>query len=154
MRTRWIVPLIGLVVVTGTALVLRARADAPSSPSSVSPAAGQEEVGGSAAFPTRAVTVGAVDIVIEPIRIDETAAVFRVVMSTHTEDLSADLAITSVLEVDGLEWTGAAWSGDPPGGHHREGELTFEASGPTTGSAVLSIDGFAAPVEAEWTLSG
>jgi hypothetical protein len=100
------------------------------------------------------VTIGAVDVVIEPIRIDDTAAVFRVVMETHSEELSADLASTSLLEVDGVQWTGASWSGDPPGGHHREGELTFEAGGPAAGSAVLSIGGFSAPVEASWALGG
>ena len=153
MRTRWLIPLIGLVVVTGTALVLRARADAPSSPSSASPAADRKEAGSPAAFPARAVTVGAVDIVIEPTRIDETGAVFRIAMDTHSEELSADLASTSVLEVDGLEWTAATWSGDPPGGHHREGQLIFEASGPAVGSAVLSIGGFSGPVKASWKLS-
>lgn len=153
MRTRWLVPLIGLVVVAGTALVLRAGGDAPSSPSSASPATGRGEVGSSAAFSARAVTVAAVDIVIEPIRIDETGAVFSVVMDTHSEELSADLASTSVLAVDGVEWTEATWSGDPPGGHHREGELIFEASGPAAGSAVLTIGGFSGSVKTSWTLS-
>ena len=153
MRTRWLVPLIGLFVVGGTALVLRAGADAPSSSSSASPAAVGEKVESSAAFPARAVTAGAVDIVIEPIRIDGTGAVISVAMTTHSEELSADLASTSVLEVDGLEWTAATWSGDPPGGHHREGQLIFEASGPAVGSAVLSIGGFSGPVKASWTLS-
>jgi hypothetical protein len=73
-------------------------------------------------------------------------------MSTHSEELSANLARTSALEVNGVEWTGATWSGDPPGGHHRGGELTFEATGPATGSVVLSIGGFSAPVEAGWSL--
>ena len=153
MRTRWLVPLIGLVVVAGIALLLRAGADAPSSPSSASPAADHKEAGNSVAFPARSVTVGAVDIVIEPTRIDETGAVFRIAMDTHSEELSADLASTSLLEVDGVGWTGASWSGDPPGGHHREGELTFEAGGPVASSAILSIGGFSGPVEASWTLS-
>lgn len=152
MRTRWLVPLIATVVVVGTVLVLRAGTDARPSPPSSSPAASREEVG-SPALPARAVTAGAVDIVIEPIRIDERAAVFHVIMNTHSEELSADLASTSLLEVEGVEWTGASWFGDPPGGHHREGELTFEASGPAAGSAALSIGGFSAPVEVSWTLS-
>jgi len=154
MRTRWLVPVVAIVAVTGIALALRTVADTGASPPPVSPAADREEVRSPAALRARALTVGAVDIVIEPIRIDETAAVFRVEMNTHSEELSVDLARTSVLEVDGVEWTGATWSGDPPGGHHRGGELTFEASGPATGSAILAIDGFSAPVQATWTLSG
>ena len=153
MRARWLIPVVAVVVVAGTALVLSAGADTPSSRSPVSSAADREVVGSPAVLTARVLTVGAVNIVIEPIRIDETAAVFRVEMSTHSEELSADLARTSVLEVDGVEWTGATWSGDPPGGHHRGGELTFEPSGPATGSAVLSIGGFSAPIQATWTLS-
>jgi hypothetical protein len=154
MRTRWLVTVVAIVAVAVTALVLRTAADKVASPSPVSPAADREEVGSPAALPPRSLTAGAVDIVIEPIRIDQTAAVFRVEMNTHSEELPADLARTSVLEVDGVEWSGVTWSGDPPGGHHRGGELTFEASGPATGSIVLSIDSFSAPVQANWTLSG
>jgi hypothetical protein len=153
MRTRWLVPVAAIVAVVGVVVVLRAGAGSPSSASSSS-LADREETSNSPSLPARTVTIGAVDVVIEPIRIDETAAVFRVVMETHSEELSADLATGSLLEVDGVQWTGASWSGDPPGGHHREGELTFEAGGPAAGSAVLSIGGFSAPVEASWTLSG
>lgn len=153
MRTRWLIPVVAVAAVVAVVVALRAAADTPSSGSPSTRAAGSEEVESSSALPTRAVTVGAVNIVIEPIRIDGTAAVFHVVMETHSEDLSADLASTSVLEVDGAEWPDATWTGDPPGGHHREGELTFEAGGPAAGSAVLSIGGFSAPVEASWALS-
>lgn len=153
MRTRWFVPLTAIAVVAvGAVLVLRAGSDTQSTPSGSSAAAAGDEGAGSTALPTRAVTAGAVEISIEPIRIDESAAVFRIVLDTHSEALSADLAGSSVLVVDGVEWTGATWSGDPPGGHHREGELTFEATGPAAGSATLSIGGFSAPVEAIWTL--
>jgi len=154
MRTRWLVPVVAIVTMAGTALALRTAADTVTPPPPVSPAADRVEVGSPAPLPARALRVGAVDIVIEPIRIDATSAVFSVEMSTHSEELSVDLTRTSVLVVEGVEWTGATWSGDPLGGHHRGGELTFEASGPTTGSAVLSIDGFSAPVKAEWTLIG
>lgn len=154
MRTRWIGPVVAMVAVAGTALAFRMTADSVASSSTVTPATGRgEEVSGPAALPARALTAGAVNIVIEPMRIDETAAVFRIEMNTHSEELSVDLTLMSVLEVEGVEWTGATWSGDPPGGHHRGGELTFQASGPATGLAVLSIDGFSAPVQANWTLT-
>jgi hypothetical protein len=153
LRARWLIPVVAILVV-GTALVLRAGGDAPSSPSSSSHAAGPDEGAGRGTFPARVVTAGAIDIVIEPLRIDETGAVFHVAMNTHSENLSADLANTALLRVGGVEWAGAIWSGSPPGGHHREGELTFEARGAASGSAVLSIGGFPTPVEASWTLGG
>lgn len=74
------------------------------------------------------------------------------VMDTHSEELTTDPAGDSALEVDGIAWVGAAWSGDPPGGHHREGELTFEAYGEAMGAATLTLSGFSSPVEATWTL--
>lgn len=152
MRARWLVPILLIVLVlVGTRLVLRNEIEGPSS-SAASRATDREEAGGSPDLAVRRVTAGAVEITIEPIRIDGTAAVFRIVMDTHSEELSADLARTAVLEVGGVEWTGASWSGDPPGGHHRTGELTFEAAGPPAGRVVLTLGGFSAPVEASWTL--
>lgn len=93
-------------------------------------------------------------ISIEPIRIDRSGAVFRILMDTHSGVLSADLAAGSVLEVDGVEWSNPSWSGDPPGGHHRQGELAFQAAGDATRSATLSFGGFSAPVDATWSLAG
>ncbi len=133
MRSRWLIPVVAIIVAVAGGVAASARPGV---------------------LPARTITAGAVDIVIEPIRIDDAGALFRVVMDTHSEELSADPARTSVLEVNGVEWTGATWSGDPAGGHHRGGELAFEASGPAAGSVVLSIGGFSAPVQTTWTLSG
>lgn len=151
MRTRWLVSIVGIVAVAGAVFVVRAFADSESLPPV--PSAGREEAARSAELPARTVTAGAVEISIEPIQIDETAAVFRIVMNTHSEELSADLVTSSALEVDGVNWSQATWSGDPPGGHHRQGELAFEAYGDAAESATLSIGGFEAPVEASWSLS-
>lgn len=162
MRARWLVPIVLIaLVLIGTRLVLRNGLEGPSSSPAASPASApaaspatdREDAGGSPNLSVRRVAAGAIEITIEPIRIDGTAAAFRIVMDTHSEELSADLASTAVLEVGGVEWRGASWSGDPPGGHHRAGELTFEAAGPPAGRVVLTIGGFAAPVEVGWTLA-
>jgi hypothetical protein len=51
---------------------------------------------------------------------------FRVVLDTHSQDLSDDLAKTAVLTDDkGNEFKALAWDGAAPGGHHRSGVLKF-----------------------------
>jgi len=52
---------------------------------------------------------------------------FAVALDTHSEDLSDDLGRTAVLVVDGTELKPTRWSGAAPGGHHRDGTLTFAA---------------------------
>jgi hypothetical protein len=44
----------------------------------------------------------------------------------------------------------AALTGDPPGGHHRSGELRFAAQGEAAGPVTLSIGGFSEPVDVWW----
>lgn len=150
MRVRSLIPLIVVVAVTGIAFALLADSEPrPRPPSTATVAAAPSRAPG-LALPARVVTAGAVTVSIEPVRIDETGATFEIGMETHTEELSTDLERTATLVLDGVEWEGVAWVGDPPGGHHRSGELTFEASGEATGSVVLSIGGFTEPVEATW----
>lgn len=51
---------------------------------------------------------------------------FKVVLDTHSQDLSDDLIAASTLVDDrGGEAKPIAWEGAGPGGHHREGTLTF-----------------------------
>lgn len=53
---------------------------------------------------------------------------FTIVMDTHAVDLDGyDLARLAVLRIDGgTELSPVSWDA-PPGGHHREGTLTFPA---------------------------
>ena len=65
---------------------------------------------------------------------------FKVVLDTHSQDLSDDLLKTAVL----LDGTGAkhapvAWDGAGPGGHHREGVLRFKPVTPQPAAIELSI---------------
>lgn len=106
------------------------------------------------ALPTRDVESGAVDVTLTPIRLDATGATFAIVLDTHTVDLGLDLAAATTLEVGGTPWQVEAWDGGNPGGHHREGELTFSATGPTDGTAVFTITGLPEVVEATWDLGG
>jgi|SRR3990172_5552283 len=105
---------------------------------------------GASRLPPRVVDAGGVQVNIEPIELDEDGAVFAVALDTHEGDLPVDLARTTRLEVDGVDWGKPVWSGSPPGGHHREGELSFDPGGPVAGTARLTIDGLPDPVVAIW----
>lgn len=53
---------------------------------------------------------------------------FKIVLDTHIEEISNDMTQSAVMiGDDGKEYIPAAWEGDPPGGHHREGILKFNA---------------------------
>lgn len=102
---------------------------------------------------TRTVTAGEVDIEIQPIQLDDQGAVFVIILDTHSVELSADLTRAS-LEVDGVAWPVEAWSGDGPGGHHREGELRFASAGSPTGTVRLVLPDFLEPVDVTWETAG
>lgn len=100
---------------------------------------------------TRSLTAGDVDVEIQPRQLDDQGATFAITLDTHSVELSADLT-EATLQVGDTAWTGARWSGDGPGGHHREGELRFESTGPASGPVRLTLPGLPDPVEATWDL--
>ncbi|MFN3565059.1 MAG: hypothetical protein ACK4V1_03620, partial [Burkholderiaceae bacterium] len=52
---------------------------------------------------------------------------FEIVFDTHSVDLSRDLLKSAALiDTAGRRHAPLAWEGDPPGGHHRKGVLSFE----------------------------
>ena len=64
---------------------------------------------------------------------------FAVKLETHTHPLNDDLAKVSVLIVDGKQHPPLAWEGAPPGGHHRQGTLRFNAINPPPVAVELQI---------------
>lgn len=117
------------------------------------PAGGSATPTGSQLAP-RTVTAGAVEVAITPVRIDASGAVLGVKFDTHAVELGMDLPSAAHLSVGGKPWPRGSWQGPGPGGHHREGTLSFDAAGPATGQATLTIEGLPAPVEVSWTLAG
>lgn len=105
-----------------------------------------------AGLETRTVTVGEVEVTIVPTRIGTTGAEFDIAFDTHSVDLDLDIAGQATLTVGGQPWTDPTWAGGGPGGHHREGMLTFTADGPVAGDAELRIEGLDEPVIARWAL--
>ena len=100
----------------------------------------------------RTVKAGTVSVKIDPVRIDTDGAVFKIDFDTHSGSLSFDPARSARLLVGNTSWTDARWSGDGPGGHHREGRLSFSAAGPARGTARLRLRGLPGPVDVRWQI--
>ena len=80
---------------------------------------------------------------------------FKVVFDTHSAELKDDVAKGAVLVVDGgSSYPPTAWQGDPPGGHHREGTLKFNAISPQPKAFELQIQrpGEPKPRTFRWSL--
>jgi len=149
MRNRVILAAFAVAALAGAVGVLVLRDGSEPPPPAEEEAATIET---SSSLPPQVVSAGGVDVTIEPIRLDDTGAVFLVTLDTHSVDLGVDLARVATLAVDGIEWLEPSWSGDPPGGHHRQGELSFEPAGSASGTATLTIAGFPEPLEAAWSV--
>ena len=99
-------------------------------------AAGAQDPG-----PQRSVADG-VTISVTPTRVaaDSKVWTFKVVLDTHSQDLSDDVAAGSTLvDGKGREVKAIGWDGAAPGGHHREGVLAFPAFDPVPDAIELRI---------------
>jgi hypothetical protein len=106
---------------------------------------------------TRTSSLAGVTIKVTPRDIAPGAATwtFAVVLDTHSQDLSDDLAKNAVLlDAKGARNAPIAWEGAPPGGHHREGVLRFKGLGPAPEAFELQIRraGEPAPRSFRWNL--
>ena len=80
---------------------------------------------------------------------------FEVVFDTHSQELSDDLLKSAMLVGErGSQAAPSAWQGDPPGGHHRKGVLSFDALKPAPAVLELRIQrpGESGPRVFRWTL--
>lgn len=71
---------------------------------------------------------GNVKIIITPkkLKVGEKPS-FKVVFETHSVDLIFDVGeISSLVDEKGRVFNRSIWEGSEPGGHHREGTLTFD----------------------------
>ena len=92
---------------------------------------------------TRKSSVAGVTVAVTPRGVSEGAASwdFKVVLDTHSTDLSDDLAKSSaLLDSVGRKHAPVTWEGAPPGGHHREGVLRFKAVSPSPEWIELRIE--------------
>ena len=107
-----------------------------------------------ASLPARSTTARAVTVKVQPRTLNQAGAVFKVSFDTHSVNLNQDLVKVSKLVVGTKVWPVTSWTGGKPGGHHREGELRFTATGPVSGTATLSINGLPAPFTFSWKIPG
>jgi hypothetical protein len=78
---------------------------------------------------------------------------FSVVLDTHSTDLNDDLAQSATLTTsDGRTLKPSGWTGAAPGGHHREGVLSFDVPAPRPTAVELRItrSGESAPRSFSW----
>jgi hypothetical protein len=135
-------PLIRAVLVAGLLAVSACGAGTPptTTPVPTTPAS-----------PEGSVDVAGVTVSATPERIDATGAELQLKLDTHTTPLNLDLPAAAHLSVGGRDWPARTWNGPGPGGHHREGTLTFSAAGPAAGPVRLVVDGLAEPAVLTWT---
>ncbi|MGE0873637.1 MAG: hypothetical protein AB7O31_03085 [Burkholderiales bacterium] len=102
-------------------------------------------------------SAGGVTVAVTPAKLVAGAKTwdFSIVLDTHSQDLSDDLAGSAVLVDDrGNEFKALAWDGAAPGGHHRSGVLRFNAIEPRPQALELRISrpGEAKPRTFRWRL--
>lgn len=99
-----------------------------------------------------------VTIAVKPVDLSAKAATwsFQVSLSTHSQELSDDLARTAFIvdRAGRKKIAPTAWVGDAPGGHHRKGVLSFRALAPLPAAIELRIQrpGETAPRMFRWDL--
>ncbi len=134
-RTLVLIAAGGLVAAVAILVALRLTADGPAS----------------ADLGTRTIKAGDVEVNVTAVSLAPAGARFRINLDTHAGSLDLDLAQSARLRVDGREAPPGVWSGAGPGGHHREGTLTF-ATPVNSGAVVnLTIAGLSNPAAAAWT---
>lgn len=106
-------------------------------------------------FPTLSSSQSGVTIKVTPKSLKADDWEFDVVFDTHTQELKDDL-LTSAVLVDpaGAQISPVEWKGAPPGGHHREGVLRFNApmGAPTEFELRFTRPGEQKPRSFRWTL--
>ena len=102
-------------------------------------------------------TVTGVTVTITPTDLRSTEPLkFKVVLDTHSQDLSDDLMKTaSLVDSVGTRYLPVAWEGAAPGGHHREGVLVFPSINTASTDIELRLQraGEAAPRVFRWQLT-
>ncbi len=80
---------------------------------------------------------------------------FKIVLETHSTDLSDDLTKSAALiDEKGMRYVPTGWEGAGPGGHHRAGVLRFKPISPQPQAMELRITrtGEAVPRSFKWQL--
>lgn len=93
---------------------------------------------------TQTITVGPVTYKVTPKKVVSNSDTwdFEVSLDTHTGSLDQDLvALVRLVDDKGNKYKAIKWEGTPPGGHHREGVLSFNAISPKPNNVSLIVKG-------------
>ncbi len=83
---------------------------------------------------------GTMTVIVTPKRAAAGSWEFEVQIDNHVQEVSQDMvAVSSIITPAGVTFAPSAWQGDPPGGHHRTGTLTFDSLPARTTSFTLTI---------------
>ena len=109
--------------------------------SAPTPASPTQPPAAAAAYETKESTAGNVTVSVTPrILTSANRPQFDVTFETHSVELDFDVgSLTALTDETGTSFGTAAWDGSPPGGHHREGVLTFSRTLPTTKTVALTF---------------
>ncbi len=77
---------------------------------------------------------------------------FKLEFNTHSVELDFDISqVTTLTDENGDTYTPPIWDGSPPGGHHREGILTFGQNLKEIKSVTLSLSNISYVAKREFT---
>lgn len=92
-----------------------------------------------APLPMQSTTMSGVTVKATPLVVAGERWEFEIVLETHSGDLGDDLVKSAILTTDEETSRPLEWRGDPPGGHHRKGVLTFRVVNPGAARVGLTI---------------
>ncbi len=65
---------------------------------------------------------------------------FEISLDTHSGELNVDMTrAAALIDENGKEYKPISWEGNPPGGHHRKGMLSFGVIKPTPKTLQLTV---------------
>jgi hypothetical protein len=122
-----------LLVISGAvviALFISSRNNEPA-PTTNNVAAPVEERSANAGYESQIDSQGIINVTVTPLQLGAESSEwkFNIVLDTHSGSLDEDMLASAVLVDDNnKQYRPTNWEGAPPGGHHREGVLTFMPS--------------------------
>lgn len=100
---------------------------------------------------------GSVTVKVALISLFEGTWKFNVVLDTHSDELDQDLTkVVTLKDRSGNVYQPTVWEGSPPGGHHREGQLSFNPIVPKPDNITLIVKSIGGVAERTflWELGG
>ena len=148
MKSKQIITLLGIVLVAMVAglafMVQKVRQAGTDSLPQIDPMSVQLAPKTGGLWETKVDTQANIGVEVTPVDLaaTSTAWTFDIAMNTHSGSLDADLTKIATLSDDaGNSYQALNWEGDPAGGHHRSGLLSFKPIVPMPKVITLTLLG-------------